>query len=62
MTKIRVTFLDDGFTPNERASLLMAFEKLARERTGKPAQVLMDRMGDDSKLRNAMTTEQRRSL
>ena len=40
----------------------MAFERLARERTGKDVRVFMDRMGDDSKLRNAMTPEQRAKL
>ena len=51
-----------GFTFEERSSLLLAFEKLARERTGKPVEVFRDRMGDDSKLRIAMTPEQRKGL
>lgn len=59
---INVKFLGNGLTPNERNSLLLAFEKLARDRTGKPVEVFADRMGDDSKLRNSMTAEQRKSL
>ena len=35
---------------------------IIRERTGKDVRVFMDRMGDDSKLRNAMTPEQRAKL
>jgi hypothetical protein len=60
--KIRVTFLDDGLEVDERNALLMAFERLARERTGKDVRVYMDRMSDDSKLRAAMTPEQRAKL
>lgn len=61
-SKVRVTFLDDGLAVDERNALLMAFERLARERTGKDVRVYMDRMGDDSKLRVAMTPEQRAKL
>ena len=59
---IKVTFLGDGFTFAERGTILLAFEKLTRERTGKPAEVFLDRMGDDSKLRTKMTPEQRKAL
>lgn len=59
---LRVTFLGSGLTVDERNSLLLAFEKLARERTRKPVEVFLDRMGDDSKLRVSMTTEQRARL
>ena len=59
---ITVTFNGDGFGQNERNALLMAFERYARECTGKDVRVYMDRMGDDSKLRVAMTPEQRSRL
>ena len=59
---IKVTFVGDGLTVHERNSLLLAFEELARSRTRKPVEVFQDRMGDDSKLRNAMTPEQRQKL
>lgn len=59
---ITVRFDGAGFAVDERNALLMAFERLARERTGKDARVFMDRMGDDSKLRVAMTPEQRAKL
>ena len=62
MERITVKFAGDGLAQGERCSLLMAFERLARERTGKDVRVFMDRMGDDSKLRNAMTPEQRAKL
>lgn len=58
---VRVEF-GPGVTDHERNSLLLAFERLARDKTGKPIEVLLDRMGDDSKLRNAMTPEQRARL
>ncbi len=58
---IRMTF-GASFDVNARNSLLLAFEKLARETTGLPVEVFLDRMGDDSKLRNAMTPEQRARL
>ena len=61
-SKVRVTVLDDGLAVDERTALLMAFERLARERTGKDVRVYMDRMGDDSKLRTMMTPEQRAKL
>ena len=59
---VRVTFLGSGLTLDERNSLLLAFEKLARDRTHKPVEIFLDRMGDDSKLRVSMTAEQRARL
>lgn len=59
---ITVKFNGDGLAIDERNALLMAFERLSRERTGKDVRVYMDRMGDDSKLRVAMTPEQRGKL
>ena len=59
---ITVRFDGDGLAIDERNALLMAWERLARERTGKDVRVYMHRMGDDSKLRVAMTPEQRAKL
>jgi hypothetical protein len=59
---VRMTFLDNGLTFEERNSLLLAFEKLARERTGKPVEVFLDRRADDSKLRSRMTPQERSAL
>lgn len=51
-----------GITGNEQGPLLLAFEKLCRQMTGKPIEVFKDRMADDSKLRRAMTQEERAKL
>lgn len=59
---VRVTFLGNGLTFEERGHLLLEWERIARLRTQKPVEVFMDRMGDDSKLRVAMTPEQRAKL
>lgn len=59
---ITVKFGGDGLAMDDRNALLMAFERIARDRTGKDVRVYMDRMGDDSKLRVAMTPEQRAKL
>lgn len=59
---IKVTFAGNGLTFEERGHLLLMFERMARVETGKPVEVFMDRMGDDSKLRVAMTPEQRAKL
>ena len=59
---VKVDFLGDGLSTYERNSLLLAWERLACDRTGKPVEVFLDRMGDDSKLRTLMTDEQRKSL
>jgi hypothetical protein len=59
---IRVKFEGGGFTAEERSRVLMGFEKYVRTITGKPAVVLQDRMGDDSKLRPFMTPEERAKL
>ncbi len=59
---ITVRFDGDGITSSERGPLLLAFEKLARQMTGKPVEVFLERMQDDSKLRRSMTPEQRAKL
>jgi hypothetical protein len=59
---VRVTFLGTGLTFTERNHLLLEWERVARLFTGKPVEVFLDRMGDDSKLRTMMTTEQRDKL
>ena len=59
---VTVKFGGKGLAMDERNALLMAFERLARQRTGKDVRVFMDRMGDDSKLRVAMTKEERAKL
>jgi len=59
---VKVEFLGPGLSRDERNALLLAWEKLARDITGKPIEVFLDRMGDDSKLRVMMTPEQRAQL
>lgn len=59
---LTVKFEGAGFTHAERASLLMAIERLARERTGKPAEVYQPRVEDDLKPRRMMTAEERQKL
>lgn len=59
---ITVHFEGEGIPTSERGPLLLAFEKLARQMTGKPVEVFLERMGDDSKLRRSMTAEQRAKL
>ena len=51
-----------GVSPAEQGQLLLAFERLARQMTGKPVEVFKHRMGDDSKLRRSMTPEERAKL
>ena len=41
---------------------LMAFEKHLRQSTGLDCRVFKDKMGDDSKLRIRMTTEERERI
>ncbi len=59
---ITVIFDGDGFRKDERGPLLLAMEAWLRHFTGKPAEVFMQRMGDDSKLRRSMTSEERAKL
>ncbi len=51
-----------GVSPAEQGPLLLAFERMARQMTGKPVEVFKHRMGDDSKLRRSMTSEERAKL
>jgi len=60
--EVIVKFGGEQLPPDERNALLMAFERQARALTGRDVRVYMDRMGDDSKLRVAMTPEQRANL
>ena len=55
---INVKFLGSGLTSDEKGKVLLAFEKLARAQTGKPVEVFMDLMADDSKLRRGMTRQE----
>jgi hypothetical protein len=41
---------------------MLEFERLLRRLTGLRIETFQERRGDDSKLRNAMTTEQRAKL
>ncbi len=59
---LTIRFEGDGIGQAERGPLLLAIEKLARQMTGKPVEVFLDRMADDSRLRRSMTAEQRAKL
>ena len=50
-----------GFLPSVQGEVMLDLEKMLRAR-GLPAEVFKDNMGDDSKLRRAMTPEQRLKL
>ena len=58
MLKVTVTF-DDLIAPAMQGPLLLAMEKLLRTGLQMDVRVFKDRMGDDSKLRMAMTPEER---
>jgi len=51
-----------GFEVIDRGPFLLEVERLARRMLGVRAEVFMERMGDDSKLRAMMTTEERAAL
>ncbi len=50
-----------GFLPSVQGEVMLDLEKMLRAR-GLPAEVYKDSMGDDSKLRRAMTPTQRDRL
>jgi len=50
-----------GFSLTTQGEVMLDLEKALRAR-GLPAEVFKDTMGDDSKLRRAMTEEQRHKL
>ena len=50
-----------GFLPSVQGEVMLGLEKALRAR-GLPAEVYKDSMGDDSKLRRAMTPQQRDKL
>jgi hypothetical protein len=52
----------DGIPSSFHGKALLDFEKALRALTGLRAEVFMDAKGDDSKLRSAMTKEQRAKL
>ena len=58
MIKVTVTF-DDTIMPEFQGPLLLAMEQLLRTSTQLDVRVYKDRMKDDSKLRMAMTPEER---
>jgi hypothetical protein len=51
-----------GIPSDAQGKAMLAFEKHLRELTGAPCEVFKETMGDDSKLRRAMTAEQRAKL
>lgn len=59
---LTVKFDGNGFSHAERSAFLMAMERWARQHTGKPVEVFLDRIEDDLKPRRAMTTEERAKL
>lgn len=63
ISKVYVKFTDAALTYNEQCKLLFEFEKLGRFLyPDKGVEIFMDRLGDDSKLRSRMTSEQRKTL
>lgn len=58
MLAVTVTF-PEGVSAEVQGPALLAFEKDLRERSGLDCRVLKAKMGDDSKLRIAMTSEER---
>lgn len=61
MLKITVTF-DDGIPSDVQGPALLAMERYCRTMTGLDCRVFKARMGDDSKLRMAMTPEERATV
>jgi hypothetical protein len=61
MLKVTVTF-DDTIMPEFQGPLLLAMEKLLRTSTQLDIRVFKDRLGDDSKLRMAMTPSEREAV
>lgn len=51
-----------GINGDAQGRAMLAFEKHLRELGAGPCEVFKDPMGDDSKLRRAMTPEQRAKL
>ena len=58
---IKVDF-ERGFDGMNKGPFLLEVERLARRSFGVHAEIFMDRKGDDSKLRVAMTKEERAKL
>ena len=52
----------DGFSRDERGPILLAMERACRAVTGQYDEIFLERLGDDSKLRSMMTTEERAKL
>jgi hypothetical protein len=61
MLNVTVQFPLD-FPPSAQGHALLAFERYLRMSTSLDVRVLKVRMGDDSKLRMAMTPEERASV
>ena len=61
MLSVTVKF-DDELPPEFQGKALMDFEKLLRKMTGRDIRVFKDKMGDDSKIRQRMTPDERSRL
>ena len=61
MLKVTVAF-DEGIAAEAQGPALLAMERYLRTMTGLDCRVFKARMGDDSKLRMAMTQEERATL
>lgn len=61
MHQVRVA-LPDGIPHHLQSQALMAFERHLRVLTGLDVQVFKDKMADDSKLRMALTPEERNQV
>lgn len=60
---LSVTVKFDESVPSEaQGQALLNFEKNLRELTGQDVRVFKDKMGDDSKIRQRMTIEERNKL
>lgn len=59
---ITVKFEGDGVPMADRGRFLLALEKWARAYTGKPIEVFLERLKDDSNIRNNMAEKRRRDM
>lgn len=59
---LTLKFEGDGFNSAEKAAFMMALERWARQHTGKPVEVFLQRLVDDLRPRRLMTQEERDKL
>ncbi len=59
---LTIRFEGNAIAPEDRGMFLLALERWARGETGERIEVFMERMQDDSKLRNAFGERRRRDM